>query len=324
MKARWKMSIVISVVSAVILLLPTGCQSAPRGQLVGGSVATETSSSPVPTEALTSTFTATQTPLATPTRTPTALPSPTLTPSPLPTATRPPVLIAIDAGHGGLDLGARHFDGAGQMDFCESRVNLDLALRVRDLLLARGYNVLLTREEDVYMNPDFVDANGDNRVDYLDDLQTRLDMINEAQADLLLSIHQNAYEGPSAEKVGGTTTFYCSHRPFGEQSLRFARAVQDELLQAFSELGYDTDDRDVQDDTVLQESGKPGAHLVLLGPQSERIVRPSDMPGALSEPLFITHRREAEFARDPRALGLLAEAYAQAIDAYFAEMPPSR
>ncbi|MBC7257307.1 MAG: N-acetylmuramoyl-L-alanine amidase, partial [Chloroflexi bacterium] len=81
--------------------------------------------------------------LPTPAAAPTALPSLTPTATPLLTPTPEPAvwgpLVVIDAGHGGKDLGARHFDETGHMDFYEAQVNLDLALRVRDLLIARGY-----------------------------------------------------------------------------------------------------------------------------------------------------------------------------------------
>jgi len=254
---------------------------------------------------------------------PTALPdlnptaTPPLTPTPEPTVWGP--LVVIDAGHGGKDLGARHFDETGHMDFYEAQVNLDLALRVRDLLTARGYRVLLTREGN-YRLFDDQDVNGDGEVNTVDESQARVDFINASGADAFLSIHQNAFEYPDGRPVGdmgGTVVYYCADRPFSDRSLLLAQAVHDEILEAFHDLGHDVRDRGVLDDYVLREKGVPGAHLILLGPKSERIVRPSEMPGVLSETLFITHDREAKLARDPVALDRLARAYADAFDAYF-------
>lgn len=267
---------------------------------------------------------ATRTPLLpTPAAAPTALPSLTPTATPLLTPTPEPAvwgpLVVIDAGHGGKDLGARHFDETGHMDFYEAQVNLDLALRVRDLLIARGYRVLLTRNGD-YRLFDDQDVNGDGEVNTVDESQARVDFINASGADAFLSIHQNAFEYPDGRPVGdvgGTVVYYCADRSFSDRSLLLAQAVHDKILEAFHDLGHDVRDRSVLDDSVLREKGVPGAHLILLGPESERIVRPSEMPGVLSETLFITHDREAKLARDPVALDRLARAYADAFDAYF-------
>lgn len=207
------------------------------------------------------------------------------------------------------------------MDLTESEVNLALALRVRDRLVARGFRVLLTRDGDYLLNEDGKDVNGSGEADYVDEAQARVDLVNRSGADLLLSIHQNAFywkNGQPAEDVGGTVTFYNAERPFSDDSLRFARLVQGSLIAAFRSLGYESRDRGVERDEVLRTPGEPGAHLILLGPKSERIARPCQVPGVLSETLFLTHSREAELARDPKALDALATGYADAVSAYFA------
>jgi len=262
----------------------------------------------------------TETPPPTETPTPTVSLSATATALPTSTPTPLPPLVAIDPGHGGTDLGARHFDDNGHMDWTEAEVNLDVALRLRDLLVERGYRVLLTRDEDRQLHEEGEDVNGDGQTEYVvDENQARVDMVNASGADLLLCIHQNAYYGEGAADVGGTVTYYCSHRPFSDRNLRFAELVQEALVKAFQRLGHDVHDRGVRSDLELQTADHPGRHIIMLGPKAERIVRPCQVPGALSEALFITHRREAELARDPAALDALAVAYADAICAYFEE-----
>lgn len=287
--------------------------------LWGCSAHTQAQATPQPTAP-----SAVRSPTTIPTHPPPAQPSPTPrlihTATVVPTPTLLPHLIVIDPGHGGIDLGARHFDANGRMDFHESEVNLDIALRVRDLLLARGYRVLMTRDGD-YRIFDDQDVNGDGQVTHIDEVQARIDLANAAGADLLLSIHQNAYEradGGYVGDVGGTVVYYCADRPFGERSALLAELVHARILEAFGDLGHDVRDRGVWDDAVLQEPGEPGKHIVLLGPESERTARPSEMPGVLSETLFITHDLEAQLARDPVALDRFALAYADAIDAYWA------
>jgi len=87
------------------------------------------------------------------------------------------------------------------------------------------------------------------------------------------------------------------------------------------DYGYPIQDRGVLDDAILVTPDSPGRHLILLGPESERIVRPSEVPGALSEPLFITHKEEGLLARDPAFLKALADAYAQAGEACASGLP---
>jgi len=263
--------------------------------------------------------------------TPSPTPSPPATATPTPSAVPPEaaqatprpthdLMVAIDPGHGGIDLGARRFDADGHMVYHESTVNLDLGLLLRDELLSRGFQVVMTRDTDRAVNEDEVDVTGDGEFKYtLDETQARVDLINASGADLLLSLHHNAYMSASGEEdseVGGIQTYYCADREFAEDNYRFAVLIHEHLIKAIRSYGYDIQDRGVLDDAVLVTPDSPGRHLIMLGPESERIVRPSQMPGALSEPLFITHTEEGLLAREPEFLAALAVAYADAIEAY--------
>ncbi|MFH1086640.1 MAG: N-acetylmuramoyl-L-alanine amidase [Chloroflexota bacterium] len=232
--------------------------------------------------------------------------------------------VAIDPGHGGIDVGAPHYDAAGKPDAFESDINLALALRLRQVLVARGYGVLMTREDDSVVNVDEADVNGDGRVTYVDDLQARVDQINASSAELLLSIHQNAFyyaPGRPGLDVGGTVTFYCADRPFAEESLRLGRLVQAEVVRAWADLGHESLDRGVLDDATLATPDEPGDHLILLGPETERIVRPSQVPGVLSETAFLTHPREFALLGSAAGQERLALAYADAIVAFLESAP---
>ena len=90
-----------------------------------------------------------------------------------------PRLIVIDPGHGGSDPGSQH-GGLG-----EAALNLDTAKRLRDLLVARGWQVKLTRDNDV----DVFAPNDSAR----DELQARVDVANNSGARLFVSIHTNAF-----------------------------------------------------------------------------------------------------------------------------------
>lgn len=258
-------------------------------------------------------------PVQNPAATPTPFSSPTVTPPTLtPTPSAP--LVALDAGHGGLDLGARHFKLDGNMDFYESAINLALVQRIGAKLQARGYRVVYTREGDYYPNRDKVDLNGDGEFNDRDDLIYRNRLINQAGADLLLSLHENAWEHPDEALVratGGTTTYYCPDRPFAEQSLRFATLVQEGVLATLARYGDETVDRGVVVDHELADATSDGVHLIILGPEDKVIKEATQMPGALCEPMFITCDAEAALMVREDVQDALAEAFADAIQTYF-------
>jgi N-acetylmuramoyl-L-alanine amidase len=133
-----------------------------------------------------------------------------------------PRLIVLDPGHGGVDRGSIH----GGLE--EAVLTLDMAKRVQSILLARGYEVRMTRtiDHDVDATP-MSQANAEkygfhNGDAY--DLQARDDIANEAGARLFVSIHCNAFinSGPS-----GVTIYYSKNSDQGlahamDRNLRMA------------------------------------------------------------------------------------------------------
>ncbi len=118
-----------------------------------------------------------------------------------------PHLIVIDPGHGGSD------PGAGHNSLTEKAVNLDISRRLRGVLIARGWQVVMTRNSDV----DVYSPNDSAH----DELQARDDIANHGAARLLVSIHANSYSGSGPS---GTTTYY--YKP---QDLPLANAVHRRL-----------------------------------------------------------------------------------------------
>lgn len=85
--------------------------------------------------------------------------------------------IVIDAGHGGYDTGSISESGIYEKD-----ITLDIALQTGALLEDNGYNIIYTRTSDE------VTWSNDNK----DDLQSRVTIGEEANADYYISIHLNA------------------------------------------------------------------------------------------------------------------------------------
>ena len=118
--------------------------------------------------------------------------------------------VIIDAGHGGVDGGATSCTGK-----LESAFNLEIALRLNDLMHLLGIHTEMIRTTDisVYTQGETIAAQK------VSDLKERVRMVNESENALLLSIHQNTFPD---SKYGGAQVFY---GPEGE-SAQLAEALQ--------------------------------------------------------------------------------------------------
>lgn len=107
-------------------------------------------------------------------------------------------MVVIDAGHGGMDGGTTSCTGV-----TESSINLEIALRLNDLMHLMGYNTAMTRSSDVSLN-----TQGDTvRAQKTSDLKNRVQMVNALENALLLSIHQNHF--PQSQ-YSGPQVFYAA------------------------------------------------------------------------------------------------------------------
>ncbi len=229
-----------------------------------------------------------------PTQAPTEVPTPTETPPPTPTP--PPdrgKLIVIDPGHGGKDPGAVHTSG-GVVDLTEEEVNLDVALRLAEMLRQDGYRVQLTRSSDQSLG-----------AGQAADLQARVDVANAAGADVFVAIHHN---GSVNRAERGTEVYYCSHRPYADANRRLAKLAQEAIVRNLRQAGHDAIDRGAKDDIIR-------GHLALLGPRN--LPRPSRMPAIIGEALFMTNDADAAALKRPEIREAIARGYFEALKAYF-------
>lgn len=125
--------------------------------------------------------------------------------------------IVIDPGHGGVDGGAVGYSGSIEKD-----MNLDISLKLRDLLRACGFRVVMTREDDRSIHDEGADSIGAKK---RSDLYNRLKIYNEDPTALVISIHLNQYEDPSCK---GTQVFYSANL---DASKELAQSVQSSIMQ---------------------------------------------------------------------------------------------
>ena len=124
-------------------------------------------------------------------------------------------VILLDPGHGGEDAGAIAASGALEKD-----LNLQTALLLRDLLVAMGREVRLTRSTDVLLYDPQSDYVGHKKEQ---DLATRLRMAQETPDALFVSIHMNAYP---ESRYRGLQVWYSPNDPV---SALYALGVQEKI-----------------------------------------------------------------------------------------------
>ncbi|MHB1417107.1 MAG: N-acetylmuramoyl-L-alanine amidase family protein [Chloroflexota bacterium] len=236
-------------------------------------------------------------------------PSPVATPSPAGQPSKR--VVVLDPGHGGPEI------GAATENLLEKDVNLSIALKLATLLREEGYEVVLTRDTDRAVSPLY--TGGGYGGGLTNDVQARVDTANETGADLFISIHNNGSNDPGES---GTEVWYNNQRTFADRNLTLANLVQEALVRHIRNLGYQSVDRGIRDDTNFRiYRGRP-YNIYVLGPGTgSRQHVPTQMPGVLGESLFLSNPGDAAMLGQESTLDAIAAGYLDAITAYFAQYP---
>ncbi len=228
--------------------------------------------------------------------------------------------VFLDAGHGGIDPGSVGSTESGAT-ITEAPINLAIELDAAAILRAHGYRVVVSRTEDTTvtrLTPGDVDGDILSVQGAFNDVAARDVCANMAKADLLVGIYMDSGEPWNA----GCVTGYDQDRPFSSDNLRLATLLQADVLDAMNAQGWDIPDEGVQPDTglgsALTAQAEAYGHLLLLGPaEAGYFDTPSQMPGALIEPLFLTDPFEGSIAASVHGQQVIAGAVATAIEQYY-------
>ena len=126
------------------------------------------------------------------------------------------VTVVIDPGHGGVDGGAEADDGTP-----EKNINLNIALKLKQLAENDGWNVIMTREEDTGL---YSEQNSTIRSKKTEELKKRKEIFDSSAADAAVSIHLNSYTADRS--VRGAQVFYADG---SEESKMLAECIQDQM-----------------------------------------------------------------------------------------------
>ena len=186
--------------------------------------------------------------------------------------------IVIDAGHGGIDGGATSCTGV-----MESQINLEIALKLNDLLQFLGYDTLMIRTTDtsVYTEGKTIAAQK------VSDLKQRVKIVNSQKDALLVSIHQNTF---SDSKYSGAQVFYAKDDA--------SKALAQKMQSTFIEI--------LNPDSSRKCKPSDGIYLM------QNITT----PGVLIECGFLTNSREEAMLRDSLHQKKIASVIAICLDDY--------
>lgn len=171
--------------------------------------------------------------------------------------------IIVDAGHGGDDGGAIGIDGT-----VEKNINLDIALKLEKILKFYGFNVIMTRTQDVMTCDDGLDSLRKRKIS---DIHNRFELMRKNPDAIFISVHQNKFEDSSQH---GTQVFYSGN---DERSKELAEAIQTSVTLTLQR----------KNDRVVKKSGS-GIYLLYH----------AKIPAVLVECGFISNSDEVKKLKD--------------------------
>ena len=167
----------------------------------------------------------------------------------------------IDPGHGGVDGGATSCTGK-----LESAFNLEISLRLNDLMRFLGYETRMIRKEDIsiYTTGETIAQKK------MSDLKERVRICAETDGAILLSIHQNTFPD---SRYSGAQVFY----PPTEGSRELAEALQKALISTLN----------------------PGSNRQVKKAEGVYLMAHISCPGVLIECGFLSNPEEESRLRSP-------------------------
>lgn len=196
-------------------------------------------------------------------------------------------IIVIDAGHGGIDGGT-----GNKNDILEKDINLQISAKLKMELIVEGFQVVMTREEDISLEH-LSDMRGSR---YRRDLSARKSIINNNRPLTFISIHCNSSKRSTAR---GIKIYYYPDSIEGE---KLAKCISLSVDENFYK-GY------------MKEENMKSEILT----EDFFILRETEYPGVLIEVGFLTNPEENKLLRDDEYQRQIARAIKKGILKYLEE-----
>lgn len=195
-------------------------------------------------------------------------------------------LVVIDPGHGGVDGGA----SLGE-NFNEKDINLDISLKLSELLTNAGVKVILTRSSDISL-----ESKSDLQSSrYRRDLDARRDIVDNSGGDVFISIHSNCFR--SSPDVKGAILFYYYASEDGKILAQW-------IANSIDEIVY----RNFLKNDILKSK---------ILPETLFMLRSTKVPGILVETGYMTNEEEGRLLRQDDFQAVMAEAIFDGLQNYY-------
>ncbi len=222
-------------------------------------------------------------------------------------------VVAIDAGHGGEDPGAKGYRGTREKDVVLA-IAKKLAVKINQQANMKAY---LVRSGDYYIG-----------------LRKRMEKARQAQADLFISIHADAFKNQQAK---GSSVYVLSNRGASSEAARWLANSEN---AADLVGGVSLDDKegmlasvllDMSQNATEEDSAKIASevlkNLKSLGhvhkKQVQRagfmVLKSPDIPSILIETAFISNKREEAKLRSSAHQSKVASSILKGVKAYFSQ-----
>ena len=201
--------------------------------------------------------------------------------------------VVIDAGHGGIDTGAKGVTGT-----LEKTITLAFALELQKALRDLGeYDVFLTRDRDIFLR-----------------LDERVRIARQHEADLLISIHADAIR---LKGVRGATVYTVADKASDAEAA--AKAIRENLADEVAGIKVEEESQEVADilaDLIRRETqsfsirfarslvGELSSSIQMINKNPHRfagfrVLRAPDVPSVLLELGYLSNSDDEQLLRDP-------------------------
>lgn len=226
------------------------------------------------------------------------------------------IVIAIDAGHGGEDPGALGYRGTREKD-----VVLQVARKLKALVdKEEGMRAVMVRTGDYYIS-----------------LRDRVSKVRDSKADLLISIHADAFKN---HKARGSSVFALSPEGATSEAARWLAESEnsadliggvslddkDEVLASvlldLSQTASIEDSLEVGNSVLSELKGVGRVHKRRVEQAGFVVLKSPDVPSILVETAFISNPEEERKLKNRGHQNKLARALLKGVRTYFTRKPP--
>ena len=226
------------------------------------------------------------------------------------------IVIAIDAGHGGEDPGARGYSGTR-----EKHVVLAVARELEKLVKKeKGMRPVMIRKGDYYLK-----------------LRTRMQKARQQKADLFISLHADAFRDPRAK---GSSVYVLSPRGASSEAARFLAEsensadliggvsldsdddVLNKVLLDLSQAGTIDASLDVGGEVIKSLRGVGKVHKRTVQQAGFVVLKSPDIPSMLIELAFISNPQEERKLKSKKHQRKMAKAIFKGVKRYFNNHAP--